>query len=294
MIFKHSHRRTEKSLQQLFTTGLSDAKRRRLLAEVEVCEQCRVVCRRYHRYEAALAHAGEADSTFAVERMAEGIFARLEDESPKKSRRRVGAKALVIFTPMVALALLILFIMPKSASFRGSLPADFGAYSAELVPRGGPASVSPDFGFRAFAVSREKGRIAENNEISAGGLLTFTYTRTHPAPGYLALFGVQASSNVIWYYPDFDEKESIQIGGNRVDEPLGDGFKVSVHHTKGPLLLAALFSEEPISTKKIEAVVAEQQNTALPLDEWGREVWVKLGENVTAYSILSTVEDNNE
>jgi hypothetical protein len=294
MISKHNHRRTKQRLYQMFTVGISDRKRRRLLAEVDNCEQCRIVCRSYHQYEAALSQVGEAGSTFARERMASGIFARLSILSPKTNQRRVGVKLAAVLAPFAALALFVLFLVSNSPSFRVSLPSDFGDYSAELAPRGGLTSASPDFGFRAFAISRNNRRVQENNEISKSGLLTFTYTRTNPAPGYLALFGVQESSRVIWYYPDFGEKESIRIVGDRVDEPLSDGFNVSVNHVNGPLLLVALFSEQPISIEKIEVLADKEKNKALPLDEWGPRIWQELEKNVTVYSILSTVEDDND
>ena len=39
------------------------------------------------------------------------------------------------------------------------------------------------------------------------------------------LFGLQeASDEILWYYPDFGQGESIPIVGDRVDEPLGDGI----------------------------------------------------------------------
>jgi hypothetical protein len=294
MIFKHSHRRTERRLFEMFTSGISDAKRRRLLVEVDSCEQCRAMSRSYHRAESALSFAGAAVSPFAAERMALGIFSQHADKPTK--RRYVGAKLAAALVPVAALAIAVLLLLPDSPSFRVNLPKDFSAYSTELVSRGGTASASAssDFGIRSFAISRDNRRVRERDKISINSLLTFTYTRTEPTPGYLLLFGVQDSKNVIWYYPDFGENESIEIQGDRVDEPLGDGFNISANHEKGPLLIAALFSEEPISVDRIETIVDKHKSLSPSIDQWRSSMKEALGEDVTPFFILSTVEDDND
>ncbi len=292
MIFKHSHRRTERRLRQMFEGGISAPKRRRLLAEVDTCDHCRAVCRSRYKAEAALSFAGVAGSPFAIERMGQGIFAQLKQS--EKRTRPVGLKIAAVSVPVAAIALVILFLFPSSPSFRVTLPGDFGDNAVELVSRGGEVADSPDFGFRAFAVSRKNRHITENNRVSLRSLMTFTYTRTLPTDGYLALLGLQDSSDIIWYYPDYNRKESVRIQGDRVDEPLGDGFNISVKHKPGPLLIVALFSDKPILVRSIETWVDNRQSLNIDLCRSDRAVWKALGADVTAYSLLTTVEDDHD
>jgi hypothetical protein len=86
-------------------------------------------------------------------------------------------------------------------------------------------------------------------------VITFTYTNVAPNVRYLALIGIQENGSVHWYYPGDDGSQSIPIRSDVVDEPLGDGIRLEMHHASGWLRITAIFSSNPIAKPTIVQAV---------------------------------------
>ena len=278
----HRHGRTRALVQRLFTGGLSPPRRRALFAGLAACERCAAYYGRFHALEDSLCRAplaGEpwpapaATTPFALERVEAALFAALA--TPAAGRR--GAWSLGwAGAAAAAAAVVVLAVTLWPAALpqpdREALGPGLRWVEADLVARGG-AVASPDVGLRVFRVAPTAGeRAGEGAGDAAGGaagavaeaargglslddVITFTYTNVAADVGYLALFGVQAEGRILWYYPTYGGGESVAIASDRVDEPLGDGFRLSVNHTAGRLRVVGLFSAAPIDVAAIRDAV---------------------------------------
>ncbi len=285
MLGVHSHFFTHRLIHRMFSRGISDTHRRRTIREAESCDRCKRVLRRYYEAEAAV-YSNDVVAAPAVERMARSIVA-LVPEIEKPSRNGLVRTAGLAATLSAAICLTWLLTYWNPPDQRIALQKGWAA--AEITPRGGAPNNTADFGIRVFSVEKEPSEVQKSEGLPLDGIITFTYTKAIAEAGYLALFSMQKDGDVIWYYPDFGEPLSVPIEGDKIDEPLGDGFKVSVNHRPGPVRIVALFSARALSTSAIEAIASKMQ-----MDAYDNRVWSVLGEDVTAYAILTTVENEND
>lgn len=291
----HSHRLTRIRLRRLFVQGTCPAARRRIIADAAGCPECRDLMRRYYRSEGALSGLEPVAAPAALDRMAEAIFDTVLPAAKPKQHWYLKLKYWAAFATLTTAIVLfwIVGVGIKDRAHRISL-TDIGPHHIEeLTPRGSYAD-SSDFGIRVFSISRTSRNVSENPRLTLNDIMTFSYTRAAPGRGYLALFGIQSGGKPIWYYPDYGDQESVEVQGNRIDEPLGDGFDLRPHHQEGALLIVALFSEAPIATSSIETIVAEQNKKGMRLDAMARYSWHKLHPSITTHAVVLELEGQDE
>jgi hypothetical protein len=255
---RHRHAETERRIRQLFTSGLNPTRRAFLFADIEQCDKCAGVYRRYHCLEMALTGTTDGLSPFANERLRETILSAVaEDVVPELRRGWILKLGLVGATAFAAAFVLIIALSPGSrATHRVPVSSRTPFRPVEYIAaKGFPPNALSDVGIRVFQVAESGDTVSENRTLSIHHILTFTYTFAKPHQGYLALFGVQETGDIRWYYPDYGGNASIPIEGDAIDEPLGDGIDLSVNHSPGWLRIVALFSESPIDATAIEGSI---------------------------------------
>ncbi|MCP4679016.1 MAG: DUF4384 domain-containing protein [Deltaproteobacteria bacterium] len=220
--------------------------------------------------ESALCDVSDSATPFALGRVEKAVLDGLEmNKSPRFSLRR--KLTLAIAGASCALAVLV-----STMFFLGQAPSPHRVAFDEqsrlvpvdlLVSKSGTARAEPGVGIRIIRVSPGDDRAREDATLSLDSIITFSYTCIVPGQGYLAIFGIQESGNILWYYPDYDGTESIEISDNKVDEPLGDGFRLSVNHKPGRLRAFSIFSAEPIDVNAIETAVSELLETPGAIEE---------------------------
>ena len=132
-------------------------------------------------------------------------------------------------------------------------------------------------GVRAVCVGTEPGAQPFVRAVLPGGggreagcrlsdTLHFTYANVAPGAGqpfeYLFVFGVDASLQPHWYYPQEEEGSSIRLAAGALEEGrLPGGIALSVRHGAGPVRVFALFTHRPVSVdevaRRVEAWRAE-------------------------------------
>lgn len=255
---RHRHAATARRIRQLFTSGLSSTRRAILFAEIEQCDACASVYRRYHTLEMALTGRSEGLSPFANERLREGLLSGVTEEVAPDARRGWGLKLGLAGAGALAAVLVLMLALPQASLAPHRVPVsgrDSFRPAEYIAAKGYPANALSDVGIRVFQVAKSGDTVSENRVLSIHDILTFTYTFAKPHRGYLALFGVQQTGDVLWYYPDYGGDASIPIEGDTIDEPLGDGIDLSVNHYPGWLRIVALFSETPIDVAAIEGSI---------------------------------------
>lgn len=275
----HRHHTVQHRIDALFTSGLSPAKRAELFAEVEGCVRCGGYYRRHQMLEDALSGTVEGVSPFMRERILEAALAATPIHATR-ARRILWGRWSPMGAALAAAAMVMFLLWPlgSPSSSRTALPENAGLAPVHvLAAKGVPASATADIGIRVFQVARRGDRVEEKDAVALNDILTFTYTYAKPHDGYLAIFGVQETGEVRWYYPDYGGEKSIRIKGDRVDEPLGDGIDLRVNHTPGWLRIVAVFSDKPVSAEAVESGVdrlrvrgdgAELSN-AFPFENFG-------------------------
>ena len=292
MMGHHSHRQTARRIHRLFTSGLPPDRATRWLTEAASCDCCRDELRVYYRFEGALYGSPPGASAAAIDRIASAVT-----EADTTSTTSAIPRSVRILVPAAAIgvaAVAMLWALIPLSSHR--IPADRldSTHAVELVSRGGGHPGSPDVGIRAFSISKTAGAVAEKGTLSLVDVMTFTYTRAVPGPGYLALFGLQSGEDVIWYYPDFGDPSGISISGDQVDMPLGDGFDLTVHHHEGPLVVVGIFSDTPLSTAAIERIADGLLEGRSDMTFLAAYPWTQLGSTVLAHTLVLTVEANHD
>jgi hypothetical protein len=254
-----SHRRLRRLIHRLFTVGVSSAARQRLFASLETCKELGDEYHQYQRVESALCNTDAPYTALAIERVGHALLDEWQGAlTPASSRlRRWRIPALLTGGLGIGAALLLVVMLwPWRESDRRVLDRDIGFSPVSLTAKGVyPGSAESQIGVRVFEVSTSGQRVWEEKKLNIADIITFTYTRVKKNSGYLALFGVQETGEIRWYYPDYGERKSIPIQGDRVDEPLGDGIALAVNHRPGWLRVVALFSDTPIEVEAIEAAV---------------------------------------
>jgi len=247
----HLHWMTRRRIRLLFEGSLGASRHRSLLAEVASCRACGDHYRRHAELEAVLCHASETQPTpFALDR----VEALVLDAVLPEPQQWAWKRWLPVFGLVPALALLLFLVVREPASDRVEIPAHARLTPVELTVRGpkpGPESL---IGIRVFRVGPQS--VTESPGLSLADTVTFTCSNAGPEPRYFALFGVQADGRVRWYYPA-DDQAPLRLEGDRVDEPLGEGFRLSVRHQPGWLRVTAVFSEAPLSRATLERAAAQ-------------------------------------
>ena len=97
-----------------------------------------------------------------------------------------------------------------------------------------------------------------------GANLRFTANNSG-AYRFLFLIGVDGQHAIKWYAPRPPGTQSeLSPGVAAREEPVGRTLRLAVNHDAGPLRVYALFSDEPIQTREIEAAVGQLQAGAVP------------------------------
>ncbi len=280
----HSHRITERRIMRLFTVGLPPAGRSQLFNTLNICDKCARAYQKHQYLESGLLGTRDPITHFTLERVEAAVL----DATTSKERRRTSlfSKWSLAAVGAVAVALLALFLVPAvPSSDRAALAPDARFVPIDLVARGRIPDKTSMVGIRVLKVA-EPDEVEETASLSIDDIITFTYTRAAQQAGYLTIFGIQQSGELLWYYPDYGEKQSIETPGDVVDEPLGEGIKLSVNHEPGWLRIVSIFSTEPIVVDKIEATIEESRRksgTFRSLEPLAPET---IGQTSIEYSIL--------
>ncbi len=277
----HNHWWTRRRIAQLFVDGLRPTHHQALLRDIHGCARCMREYRRYELLEAALCGGSAEPTAFALERM-EGLLLHAAHAEPPPSwfSNHVGALALASGLFAGAMAVVHHWKLDSAQSVASRMDPRADGF----VARGEDASQG-DVGIRAFRVIDGGRRVEEAKTLLPDDTITFSYTNVRSSIRYLAVLGMQAvasrgasevvdadrlppsstgsapqDSVVRWYYPNLEEPGSIPIKSDRIDEPLGDGFQLALHHRCGWLRVVAIFSPDPIATSDLrEALVSLPQ-----------------------------------
>lgn len=248
----HIHWITEKRIKKKFTTGLSPESGNRLFEELDKCSRCAGFYNGYHKAENAPCGANLPYGIFDIERLEAAILKQVDVSPPPLQERMYNIRSLAGATAITFLVIaLIVFLQATPRSHRTPLPSNPVYNPIELAARGSRGVTNRSTGFRVLRVDHTNS-VHEKTTIAKQDLVTFTYSYMDNKIGYLSLFGIQKNGELIWYYPDYDEKLSMPIAGNKVDEPLGDGFDLTYNHVSGTLCIFGVFSDEPLETNDIE------------------------------------------
>jgi hypothetical protein len=279
---QHRHWLTRRRIDRVFLRGPSAAARahRAVLAELPRCAACADRYRRRQVLEAALCSVPVGTPTpLALERLEALVLddarAAAASRPRETARRRAGRTAWAAVT-FAFVAVVVVFLLrgpfgPRRVDDRVALRA--ADRLGVVAVRGGAAtSNAAEVGIRVFRVVPGAG-VDEPRALSTDDVLTFTYTNVHPATRFLVLLGIQPAGTgrgehqptedrrdirwyIRWYYPGPGEgSASVPIAPGHVDEPLGDGIRLRVHHQPGWLRVTAIFSPAPIDTRVIEDAV---------------------------------------
>ena len=255
----HVHRLTRARIRRLFTTSPTPHARWKVFDAVRECPACARYYTQYQAAESALTGTDDPYTVFSIERTRAALFAHLDnsDIAPSSSKRpiRIVAPAAV-----AAAALAALFVLLPAGPTPDRAPVPSGAVMSPvtLTARGGyPPKDEADAGIRVFRVTEGGNAVDEGHALSIHDIITFTYTQVRRPGGSLALFGIQDTGDIRWYYPGYDGNKGIPIEGDKVDEPLKDGISLAVNHTPGALRITAVFSPTPLTKSDIEQAVSK-------------------------------------
>ena len=291
----HLHYVTQRRIKRLFTNGMSTPKRAKLLGDVSTCEHCGALFRRYQRLENALTR-DDVISRLARERVKDAVLYEIvttrESAQPQTALTR-GMKWAFAVSGTAGVLLLSLYLLLPSLPPKDHTPLS-NAVSITPAPliaaKGARQSDNSDIGIRVFQVSRDGEHVSESDAITLKDILTFTYTYAKSPNGYLALFGIQEHGEVRWYYPSYDKDRSLQIEGDKIDEPLKDGIDLAVNHTPGWLRIVAIFSEHPIDVQQIEKAVSKAENRDI-IKKLEPLAFSSSDSDMRQYSVMIRIED---
>ena len=239
-------------IEKQFTHGLSESDQVKLFAILKDNNAHAATYQRYHDLEAALCQSPKP-TLFAIERM-EGLIINQTLAGTAKASRRFVPVWLASSAALSTLAVLVFaLLLPwQNKLDHQALPENARFSPVVINTRGQIVPRETGIGIRVFCVVAEDTVVKESIEPSYRDVLTFTYSNVAKDVAYLTLLGIQNKGDVRWYYPDYEGSRSISIERNVVDEPLGDGIKLSVNHEPGDLRIVALFSAEPLNKALVE------------------------------------------
>lgn len=250
---RHLHAIEHWRLERLFTRGGGPGQLRAAQRSAARCPECAARYRHLWRAEAALCGDPEAPSPFALDRVEAAVLARCAPPADQADRARwtwaAGAAALA------AVAALALFV--RGPSEREPVGPSARLHPVALAARGAPGASHPEVGIRLFRVAEGSDQVRESRSLRLSDVFTATYTNAHLGRGYAAIFGVQQDGRLRWYYPAEPAGGGIALREDVVDEPLGDGIRLSVRHGAGWLRVSALFSASPLDPGEVERAVTD-------------------------------------
>ena len=271
MMKRHSHRHTRRLIHRMFTATLSASQRALLFENLDGCDSCATVFDTYQTMESALLGKDAPYTSFTIERVHEALVSDASTHHSETRPRLKWIPAAVAggISIVAAVAFLILGPVGRPANHpnhRAVLGGDAALSAVTLTAKGiYPPSSASLIGIRVFAVDTGADRVREEAHLDLNDIITFTYTEAEIGVRYLALFGIQETGGVRWYYPDYNEAKSIPVDGETVDEPLGDGIDLSVNHRPGWLRIVAMFSDAPLDVDTIEDAVLKLRKHPLEL-----------------------------
>ena len=255
----HVHAWTRRRIRSLFLGTLPTSVRAQVFRTLDCCPTCADYYRRYQVAESALCGVDVPYTALSIERVGTAVLgAAIPQAVPRHSLVLRWAAVPVGAAAALLAVLLLLPTLRGPASDRAPLSPNATLSPITLVARGGaPRRAVSEVGFRLFRVVDGGLGVKEGGALSLNDIITFTYTQVNEPGGTLALFGIQETGEIRWYYPGYDSDSSVSIAGDKVDEPLSDGIDLSVNHTPGRLRITALFTEKPLTKAEIEAAVVD-------------------------------------
>jgi len=246
---------TEDEIIRLLEGELSQNSARTLEQHLGGCAGCRALRGELERMVGRLApDPGEFDDPL----LRQAILARLGEagagEALAARQWWQGLLRPVVLVPALAAAcalLLVIKVMP-----RGALPEQ---RRGEFAARGGNGDEAQRW-INLWIFSGSEGDYRPvQRQIEADAALAFGYLNVRGVHRHLMVFGVDASGEVRWYYPAYDQRgtdpQSIGIRTGRHQLP--DEVKHPL--PAGPLMIYALFSTKPLRVSRIEKMVAHRR-----------------------------------
>ncbi len=301
----HIHSLARRRIRRCLYASMSADSRLRLFNDISGCERCIAYYNQCQSIESALCN--DPVTVFAMERVENGVLYAVSkqkegsiDKASKPSERiKVRFSSILKPVPVVACALtmlvtsltLLLLLSPVPNSNRVQLSSAANLAPVDLSSKGEPNSEQSQIGIRVFKIASNRGDIEQAFEANLDSVITFTYTNFNETYEHMALFGVQQSGEVLWYYPDYGARYSILIDANKVNEPLGDGIDLGVNHKTGWLRITAVFSKQPITASAVEESVKSQMTAGIDLRELVPFEDNEYGTKSTEYSVLMEIAD---
>ncbi len=314
-----SHERTERLIRGAFIGDLSARQRRQMHSHLQVCSRCRAIYARHQQLESLLCDGETAGphlpTVFQLERVQARIFngfAESTSAAPVARRWTLASAASLVAAASVA-ALLVAVLPRVPERDHVALAADDVLTDAGIVPRDilqakGSVDVPGSrnlVGVRLFRVAgdaqieevaegaRLHGSKAPEVGLTLGDIATFAYTSDDDEDvDYLVLVG-QQDDGLRWYYPgpeiDDDQAQSVRVKPRVVDEPMGDGILLEMHHEAGPLRIIAVFSNAPLRRQDVRQLL-EETTKAFPERLQGI---TRLAREVRIYSFSVDIGEGN-
>ncbi len=287
----------KRAVQAQFVEGLSTRRRQQLLRRCASEPKTAAAYQNCAQLEQRLCGEGSAPTVFAIERMLQVILAERGTQAVTSSRYSWQPWAFTGMALAGAMTVLLWVLPARMAVDHAALPVGALFAPVELteppLARGGALSRHAQSGIRLLRVASDREQVGRAQALTRSDWITFTYTNVEPGLAYLALCGVQDDGQIRWYYPDYGGTQSVAIAADVVDEPLGDGIDLSVHHESGPLQILAVFSRTPLSADVVaaearrlvevsptpEAFTLEQKAPGSVFEHWLRVIIATEGAN---------------
>jgi hypothetical protein len=225
-----------------FAGSIAPAAERAMREHLPGCDACRAL---YHRH-LVLAELDPDRALPADERIARGLGLR-------HARRSSTVVAFAVATAAAAAIALI--------SMRASPRAD--GFTAR-----GHVDLSANMSSRVFVYDVRQGEAPgpAGDSLKAGDELAFAYVNG-AAKGWLAIFGVDESGRVYWFYPAWTDDSSNPVAvpiakdSERHELPEAIRQRFSGTHVQ----IRSLFLDAPLSVREIEALVQTQRGGPLSI-----------------------------
>jgi hypothetical protein len=251
----HVHLLAPWRIERLFARGADPSLYRAALRSAAQCPACAARFRRLWTAEAALCGDPDSPSPFALERVGAAVLERCAPPASASPAPRARQRWMVAAAATAAAAA-VLLLVARAPSERTPLGPSARLAPVELVARAAPGAAHPEVGIRLFRASEGGAKVRESRALALADILTATYTNAQPGRRFLAIVGVQQDGRVKWYYPADPSTGGVALLEDVVDEPLGDGIRLSVRHSPGWLRVTALFSPKPLAAPEVERAIA--------------------------------------
>ncbi|MGC4087580.1 MAG: hypothetical protein QM756_06745 [Polyangiaceae bacterium] len=179
------------------------------------------------------------------------VFEALREPLPERARRGFWGLA----TLGAAAAALCVFGLSRS---KLEDPSEFRARSGDPTA----ASSARWAGIQVYRVAEPSVPVRLGEHLAAGDGLLFSYTNLGARPfEYLMIFAVDASKNVRWFYPAYEnagtDPKAVRIEAGRAQVSLAE--LVHQDFQPGPLSIYALFAHQALAVSEVERWAARSQ-----------------------------------